>query len=488
MTPSPEVVDLYLRKSTKDEGRSVDRQRHELTEAAEEEGLTVGRIFVDPHFSASRYRRHERPEYTALLDYMRSGDCKIVGILESSRGSRDLTEWSTFLDLCRTMRIKVWVATHDRVYDLSRRRDWKALADEGVAAADESERISERTRSGKRKAAREGRPIGQIPYGFTRVYSGPGGKTITQIPHPEQAPIVAEMVQRVADGETTYAIAKDLNDRGIKTPEGNRWLGRLVGQMVRRESSAGLRLHQGDVFGPAAWEPIVDPDTWRRAVAILGQPERVKTRGTGLVHWLNMVITCGACKSFKLRSSTQGKSPIYACVSEVGGCGAISVRAKPVEDVLAWMIKARSKQPDALIAYRPRVDDVATARVEKELKALKGRLKEIYAEAAKGLSAKGLATVEGLIQKDIDRLEKEKRRLLPPVVRDLDMVDVESKWDDFTSETKRTYATVLADLVVSPATRRGPVFDVNRLGASRWKGDGRTWSEIWAAGEELPTR
>ena len=53
MTPeTPDTVDLYLRKSTKDEGRSVERQLAELTDAAQREDLQIGRVFVDPDFSA----------------------------------------------------------------------------------------------------------------------------------------------------------------------------------------------------------------------------------------------------------------------------------------------------------------------------------------------------------------------------------------------------------------------------------------------------
>src|SRR5262245_17757248 len=106
------VVDLYLRKSTKDEGRSVARQEAELTDAAGRHDLTVGRIFVDPDFSASRYRRRERPDYAALLEHVRHGGCEVLGIFEASRGSRDLTEWSAFLDLCRKHKVRIWVSSH----------------------------------------------------------------------------------------------------------------------------------------------------------------------------------------------------------------------------------------------------------------------------------------------------------------------------------------------------------------------------------------
>lgn len=476
-----EVVDLYLRKSTKDEGRSVDRQLAELTEAAEGEELIVGRVFVDPDFSASRYRRRERPDYAALLAHIRGGDCRMIGILEASRGSRDLTEWSTLLDLCRKLDVRIWVRAHERIYDLSRRRDWRALADEGLDAADESEKISERVRSGKRKAAREGRPPGRLQFGFTRTYDEKG-KFAEQLPHPEQAPIVAEMVRRVAAGEPLAAIACALNVCGVMMPGGQPWAGRFVRQTVLSPAYAGRRVHRGEDVGPAAWEPIVDVDQWRTAVAVLTRPERRSTtRGTALAHWLTGAVLCGACRKARLRAATRGASgkPMrYTC----DACGRLYVAGKPLEDAVERAVLARLTMPDALSAFQPRAEDATAREAEKTVQALRERLDAHYAEAAEGrLSARGLTIVEGRILAEIESAEARVRRLtLPAVLANVDPADVVARWADFPPATKRSYVMALAELVVAPATRRGPGLDPRRLDQSRWTGDPLTWGEHWA--------
>jgi site-specific DNA recombinase len=481
-----QVVDLYLRKSTKDEGRSVARQQHELTTAATHEDLTVGRVFVDPDLSASRFARRERPDYAALVEHIRAGGCAVVGILEASRGSRGLTEWSTFLDLCRKQRVKIWVSSHERVYDLSRRRDWRALADEGIDAADESEKLSERVLSGKRKAAREGKPAGRLQYGYTRVYDA-SGRLVEQAPHPDEAPIVAEWVDRLATGDRLAAIARDMNARGLTMPGGAPWHGRFIRQMVLRPAYAGLRVHQGHEVGPAAWPAIVDVDRWRRVVALLTQPERrVTARGPELAHWLTNAVLCGGCRAAKLHARTGGaKRPrlTYVC----GTCGMV-VAADQVEQVVARALVARLRKPDALAIFRPRSGGAETRAAEQLAQTLRDRLDAHYTEAAAGaLSARGLAIVEGQLLPQIERAEARARALvLPPELEGVDPAKVASRWKDLSPQVKRAFARKLVDLVVTPAARRGPVFDVGRLGSSRWVGDDRTWAEHWAAEGLLP--
>lgn len=476
-----DVVDLYLRKSTKDEGRSVERQLAELTDAAAHENLQIGRVFVDPDFSASRYRRRERPDFAALVEHIRSGACRVLGLFEVSRGSRDAAEWFSFLDLCRARGVRIWVSTHERVYDLSRRRDWRALADEGVDAADESEKIRERVLSGKRKAAREGRPPGRLQYGFTRIYDATG-KFVRQEAHPEQAPVVAEMVTRIVRGDTLAAIARDLNERGLRRPGGGLWHGRFIRQVVLRPSIAGRRVHQGRDIGPAAWEPIVDVTAWRKAVALLTRPERrTTTRGTKLTHWLTNVAVCGTCRTTKLRARSCGtKRPRLTYICD--GCGMV-VGAAALEDFVERVLLARLARPDAASIFVARTDDQAVIAAEKEVEDLEAELAEWRALAkARKVSPASFAEFEADLLPRIEAAKQKVRRLtVPPEHVDLSMADVPERWPGFGPELKRRYARALVDLVVHPAARRGPVFDPWRLRDSRWTGDALTWGEHWEA-------
>ncbi len=480
-----DVVDFYLRKS---KGMTVQRQLSDLTAAADSENLTVGRTFADPDRSASRYRRREREEFAELVAHIEAGACQIIGIAEASRGSRDLTEWSGFLDLCRSRNVRIFVSAHDRIYDLRRRRDWRALADEGLDAADESEKISERVRSGKRQGARDGRPAGKLQFGFTRRYDEQGnlirtfdedGNPIDQVPHSEQGPVVKEIVQRIVDGESCYAISADLNARGILVRSGKPWTGNRLRQVIMSPAYIGRRIYQGQDVGRAAWAPLVDVDLWRRAMAVLSDPKRRVQRGTALVHWISGVILCGKCRKKRLRVLSMGgpgRPRRVACP-----CGGIAIARDQIEPFIERMILARLSRSDALDALRPS-DDAAAAEADAKIAKLNERLEEHYAESAAGnLSARGLAAVEAAILADIAAVERSVRRQgLPAAMRNVDPADVIARWPEMGAAEKREYVLALAELVVMPATRSGKLgFDPMRLASSHWTADPLSWGDHW---------
>jgi site-specific DNA recombinase len=498
MATAPDgTVTLYLRKSTKDAGRSADRQRAELREAAEREGFSIApREYIDPDFSASRYARRARPDYDALLASIQAGDVQVLGLYEASRGARDLTVWSQLLDLCRAKRVPVWVSTHDKVYDLSRRRDWRALADEGVNAADEAEMISERTQSGKRSAARQGTPAGRLVYGFSRTYDA-GGRLIAQIAHPEQAPIVREIVARVAAGEDSLAeIARDLNRRGVPPPyvarraergptatsstliTSGRWLPSVVRQIALNPSYVALRVHRGEIVGPAAWEPLLDQDLWRTAVAVLTTPGRAVNTSTALSHWLSGAVLCGACRHGQLWAGSRsgGCGSVYRCRH----CHRVTVTARGLETTVEAAILARLAKPDALEAFRPATGHAELAKAGDAVRVLRDRLKAHYAEAAAGrLSATGLSAVEGHLLPEIERAEHHARQLrVPPELGNLAGLDIPSRWGVLPASRRRAIVRAVAELVCAPTSRRGRLFDPGRLGQSRWVGDTRTWADL----------
>lgn len=475
----PETVDLYLRKSNKDQRRSVERQLADLTDAAEDEGLAIGRVFVDPDLSASRFAKKSRPDYAALLNHIHSGACRVVGIVESSRGSRGLTEWSSFLDLCRTKKVKVWVETHQRIYDLSRRRDWRALADEGIDAADESEKISERVLSGKRQAASKGRPAGRPTYGYLREYDA-SGRLMAVVSHPDEAPIVAEMITRVSQGHSLRAIADDLNTRGLATPTGRPWRGTFIRQSVLRPAYAGRRVHQGEDIGAAMWPPLVDPAVWRRAVAVLTRPERRSTtRGTALAHWLTGVALCGSCRATRLvlnSGGTKGK-PRYYCEA----CAKVFISSSALESVVEAAILARLSQEDAaaVFAAPDARNAVQLQEAQDALQDLEDRLEQHYTEAATGaLSARGLASVEKLLLPEIETAKEVIKKLIEPtILGDFEGRDIATEWPDLDPQQRRKVVRGLVEIVVLPAQRRGPIFDITRLDNCRWIGDELTWGQ-----------
>ena len=103
-------------------------------------------------------------------------------------------------------------------------------------AAEENRKRADRVKAGKARALAEGRkPAGPTPYGL--AYSRSTGQWSL---HPEQAPIVREIFNRVIRGEACASIADDLHARGVAFPRrGGTWRRHFVWQVVRARTAAG---------------------------------------------------------------------------------------------------------------------------------------------------------------------------------------------------------------------------------------------------------
>src|SRR5699024_9380226 len=127
------------------------------------------------------------------------------------------SEWARLIDLCADAGVKIYVTTHDRLYDPSGGRDRRSLHEDAVDSEYETDKMSERIRRSTAANAEQGRPHGKNLYGYRRTYEqGPGGAQLAAVePDPVTGPIVQEVAARALQGETYYAIARDLNVRGV---------------------------------------------------------------------------------------------------------------------------------------------------------------------------------------------------------------------------------------------------------------------------------
>jgi DNA invertase Pin-like site-specific DNA recombinase len=232
-----------IARASRDKDKWAKSVGEQLTECREDCGrndlyVPKGAEYIDNDYSASRFRKLDRPEWDRFLaDFGRSGYDVIV-FWDTSRGSRELGRWSDFLDLCRERGTLIHVVTHRHTYDMRVRRDWKALAEDGLDNADESEKISERVRRGWNGSAQMGRPHGIAPCGYEVRYDPRDPRIRSWIIAEPAATIVREIVSRVADGDTIGGIATDLNRRRVPPPTGG-WSAAAVRAVGTNPAFAG---------------------------------------------------------------------------------------------------------------------------------------------------------------------------------------------------------------------------------------------------------
>lgn len=279
-------------------GRSVSTQLSEGRGLCEQFGWPIVGVFdKDVDRSASRHAKRERADFEAMLEGIAIRSCRIVVAWEASRYYRDLEAYVRLRNAC--LAANVLLCYNGAVYDLSKRQDRKATAQDALQAEDEAEGIRDRQLRTQRKTAEQGRPMGRAPYGYKRTYDPDSGELVDQVPHPDRAPYVREIFNLFAAGETGYSIVQWLNgEPGARHPGGRPWEIDRLNVVLRNPAYIGRRIFQGKDVGEGTWKPIIeDTEVFYQVQRILSNPARRTQRDSRATYLLSFVALCGECET-----------------------------------------------------------------------------------------------------------------------------------------------------------------------------------------------
>lgn len=377
--------------------RSVDEQDAENLAAAQGLGAELVATYADPNVSASRFTRKARADYERLVGDIEAGRLDILILWESSRGSRRVSEWVALLEVCEAHGVRIYVTSHHRLYDPAVPRDRRSLLEDAVDSDYESGKTSTRVRRSRASSAAAGRPVGSIPYGYRREYAPGSASPLRQVPDPETGPVVQEIVARVLDGEGLHRIAVDLNRRGVPTPQMVRdrrtgtvperprggWNNPKLRKLLSSPTMAGWRVHHGERFGKADWEPLVSTADHAAAWALVNAPERRTQRGTVPKYLLSGIAECGVCSGWLRRFPNRGHQS-YGCAGINNTNDGHVVRLADPLDALVVTATVEALRNPELLALAARQDAASAQGVEAatlELKRLKSQLAEYESQA-----------------------------------------------------------------------------------------------------------
>lgn len=142
----------------------------------------------------------------------------------------------------------------------------------GAVSRAESERTGERVSRAHQQAKTRGLWRGPIPFGL-RASEVPG----MPIVHEQEAVVVRDVFARVLRGDALTRIAADLNAAGLKPRRGELWTHTGALRLISSPALGGLievdaELHE------AAFDGVVEAETWRDARAALRRRPRGETR------------------------------------------------------------------------------------------------------------------------------------------------------------------------------------------------------------------
>lgn len=452
-----------LSKDRTGEAESVENRVAECRRYADLKGWSVvGEPYVDRDVSGYK-RGVVRQAFDRLLADVDAGGIDVVLVWKLDRFGRRM-ETAT-ANVRRIMDAgAVLVSTQDNI-------DCTTAPGRGVFALlvsfaeGQSEDTSKRVSLAWAAKAARGEPhVGGFRcFGFT--------KDCEQIP--EEAAVAREVVDRVLAGDTLNGIARDLNERGVRSIRRGWWTGTNLRSWLHAPTLAGLRSHTTkDAKGvktttliEGTWEGIITPEERDRLLIHLGQTSQGGGVKTEPKYLLTGIARCGTCgERFTIRHLGNGRT-FYGCRKDrnVKACGKVSssitgTDAYVVGELLDFLAAADS-QPLAPV-QDPKTLRASIAEDEAGLTDLaracyvKKTLDEatyltIKAETDERLNAARAA---------LDALET--GSTLRPGSRD----ELEQWWAQATLDEQRAaIKDAFSSIVVAPATKKGPKLDTDRI-------------------------
>jgi site-specific DNA recombinase len=315
---SPHSVAAYIRWSTEEQGHGttlqIQRERVELFIRSQGWDWREDLVFVDDGHSGGSL---DRPAMGRLREAVLAGRVDCVVVYKLDRLSRSL------LDTVSLVR-QEWQGRcmlHSATENFDTRSPVGQMVFNILASFAEFERnlIRERTLSGKRKRAQQGRNAGQrYPYGLRK---GPDGGWALDGRDPATGQLVgpAAVVRRIFTaflcGQSMGTIAEALNRDGVRAPAGGAWAFATVGRVLANPLYAGEYRYGKQPLGSCvvgAAPSVITPDEYEQACRQRAQRYTRRERASPGAYLLTGLARCLRCGS-PLAGSLGKARRYYVC-------------------------------------------------------------------------------------------------------------------------------------------------------------------------------
>ena len=334
----------------------------------------------------------------------------------------------------------IHITSQGSTYDLSRAREWRTLAEDGIDSAYESEKLSMRIKDGKDAGARAGRPQGSIPYGVRRVRNPDLTKHafIRDEPHPDTGPVAARIIAAVAAGEGYQAIADALTAEHIPAARGGRWHAATVHKIAANP-----------VYVTAG---VVDEETSQRARARLTDAARKGERASRQTYRYTAVLACSVCGQ-PVRGARRAGTDRYFCPS-----GHVSIMAAEVDAWVDALAVERLTRPD-LVGLLDQADPEAATAARAEAARHRAKIADAAASyAADKIDLAALESITATCRPLAEAAERRARDAETPSalvgLPDKSRAVAARRWESLTVPARKAALRILApDAVIRPGRR-----------------------------------
>ncbi len=476
MKPQRAAVYVRISDDRAKDAAGIARQEQDARALADRLGWSVAEVIPENDTSAYKRRRvelpngrHElrvvRPGFRRVLDMIVSGETDGLIAYDLDRTARDPRDLEDLIDAVeqRTPRLPVESVTGS--LRLANDSD-VTMARVMVAVANKSSRDSSRRIKRKHEELAQ---LGKYAGGGARRF---GYESDGVALREDEAKELRWAVDGVLAGRTVSSIARELDERGVRPVKAQRWSSKSLTDILRSPRIAGLRVHRGEVVGPADWPAIIDQDTHDELVATLSQRSKGAVQ-PALTRWCNGLLICSRCDALMVGAyQTPPKPHRYWCNPQRGGCGGTAINGPGTEDEIERQVLEYLTRPDVLSALSAgsQSDDSAAARTalaedEQQLR----DLAKMWAE--KAITLAEYTEARRIIESRINQARQASVGRVPQHVRALLQVDdIAASWDALAPPAKREVVRAVLAVggfrgwLVHPADLTGPrLFQPGRL-------------------------
>jgi len=419
---------VYCRVSTEgqeQDGTSLKTQLDACLKFCKAKGYDVVVRYSEAYSGLSL----ERPKLTELRDVVEAGGIDCVVVYSLDRFSRDPVHGVILMQELEKHDVALEAASE--TVDTSEVGKLVFYI-KGYAAKLDAERRRDATGRGKKamlKAGKlpQGTGVGVYGYEWKREEK-------RRVVLEREAMVVRRMFEMVAQGKSCFSISRTLNEASIPTKTGKKWESRTVSRIVRNPAYCGITYfgRTKSVNGkqeptpetswttlPDATPAIIDKDLFDRAQAALARSKELHPGRAQHDYPLTGVARCGYCGSPLVGSCLSGRYRYYHCrrTHDTGAgrseCKARYIRASWLEEVVWENVKHVLSQPELLLAeVRSKVDsenrEVSSGALDKEIVALKRKLKGYAGQERQLLSAFKLGFSPDAVLDEMKQTKREK--------------------------------------------------------------------------------
>lgn len=251
----------------------------------------------------------DRPGFQRMMRAVKAGSISRVVVLKIDRISRNLVDFSMMYEDFKEHEVS-FISLNEQ-FDTSSAMGEAMLKIILVFAELERKMTSERVTGVMIGRAKNGDWNGaRVPFGWEW---DPENKK--PVHHPVEGPLVIQMYEMYLQHSSSCQLRDYLNSHDIPTKRGGEWTSKTVADIIRnplnkgdyrynyRQSARGKKKSAEDViYIKGLYEPLVDPDVWDRANAIMDGNTRLKNKpgqphSTQYPHIFQRLLYCADCGS-----------------------------------------------------------------------------------------------------------------------------------------------------------------------------------------------